>query len=85
MVSVVNTGVTKDNVLATMARNIWLETAIGDIKLTLVHIPGKDNQCADLLSRWHITSNNIEKLKRHVSNPMWCNVKADHLYLNLEI
>ena len=41
VVSVINTDVTKDNVLATMARNIWLETAIGDIKLTLVHIPGK--------------------------------------------
>ena len=85
VVSVVNTGVTKDNVLAIMARNIWLETAVGDIKFTLVHIPGKHNECADLLSRWHITSKNIEKLKKYVSTPMWCNVKAEHLFLNLEI
>ena len=85
VVSVVNTGVTKDNVLSTMAQNIWLETASSDIKLTLVHIPGKNNECADLLSRWHMVSNNIAKLSKYVYNPVWCEVKAEHLCLNLEI
>ena len=46
VVSVVNTSVTKDHILATMCRNIWLETAINDISLRLIHIPGKDNVCA---------------------------------------
>ena len=68
-----------------MARNIWLETPSRDIKLQLTHIPGKDNQCADLLSRWHLVSNKYEKLEKLVKNPMWCNISAEHLCLNLEI
>ena len=40
VVSVVNTGVTKNNGLAALARNIWLETALRDIQLKLVHVKG---------------------------------------------
>ena len=85
VVSVVNTSVTKDHILATMCRNIWLETATKDINLKLIHIPGKDNVCADLLSRWHLVSNNMQKLYQHIKCPQWCIVKASHLCLNLEI
>ena len=45
LVSVVNSGVT------TMARNIWLPTTTYNINVKLVHIPGLDNACADLLCR----------------------------------
>ena len=85
VVSVVNTSVTKDHILATMCRNIWLETAMKDINLKLIHIPGKDNGCADLLSRWHLVRNNWQKLMQYIKNPQWCNVSAKHLCLNLEI
>ena len=61
-VSVINTGATRDVMLGTMARNIWLETASKDIKLKLTHIAGKDNCCADLLSRWHLVNNRDKKL-----------------------
>ena len=35
-----------------------------DIQLTVVHIPGKENQVADLLSRWHLDKDNESKLKK---------------------
>ena len=62
VVSVVNSGVTRDGALAAMARNIWLTTASHNIKVRLVHIPGVNNECADLLSGWGITKCNFEKL-----------------------
>ena len=62
VVSVVNSGVTRDSALAAMARNIWLTTASHNIKASLVQIPGVNNECADLLFRWGITKCNFEKL-----------------------
>ena len=85
VVSVVNTDATRDYVLGTMARNIWLETASRDIKLKLNHIAGKDNGCADLLSRWHLINNRDRILANFINTPIWCKVSADHLCLNLEI
>ena len=49
VVTILNTGTPKDYMLATMARNMWLETASQDIRFQSVHIPGKLNTCADLL------------------------------------
>ena len=85
VVSVVNINVTKDHILATMCRNIWLETSMNDIILKVIHIPGKDNVCADLLSRWHFVYNNMQKLTQYIKCPQWCIVKAKYLCLNLEI
>ena len=85
VVSVVNTGVTKGNGLAALGRNIWLETALRDIHLKLVHFRGKDNKCADLLSRWHLVDHNIKKLKSIIAYPVWCNVYSTMLHINLNI
>ena len=49
VVSIYNQGYTRDKVLATIARNIWLYTAEKDIQLQVIHLPGKDNVTADLL------------------------------------
>ena len=38
VMSVINTGVTRDNGLGALVQNIWLETALRDIKLKVVHI-----------------------------------------------
>ena len=84
VVSVVNTGVTKDNGLGAIVRNIWLETAWKDIKLRLIHVKGKDNQCADLLSR-HIVNNNWQKFLAIVNQPVWCNVTSDMLNISLDL
>ena len=50
VVSILNTGKGQDSLLLAMARNVWLFAANSDIDLTLVHIPGKNNVIADLLS-----------------------------------
>ena len=85
VVSVVNTGVTRDSALAAFVRNIWLVTASHNIKLRLVHIPGIQNECADLLSRWyHIKSNEL-KFLCHVGNPVWVQVCSDHMLIDTDI
>ena len=83
--SVVNTGFTRDDGLAAIGRNIWLETASKDIHLKVVHVKGRDNECADLLSRWHLVDNNVEKLTTIIEHPVWCHVNSSSLSINLDI
>ena len=85
MVSVVNSGVTKDSVLAAMVRNIWLVSASYNIQFKLQHVQGVNNKCADLLSRWHLQKEPLKLLCNLVSNPVWIKVTADHLYVDLNI
>ena len=85
VVSVVNSGVTRDNVLAAVARNIWLATATHNIKVRLVHIPGLNNACADLLSRWGTTTCNFEKLSKYIINPVWVQVSNCHMQIDVNI
>ena len=51
VVEVLRSGRARDTVLATCARNIWLLTSLFNIQLIVNHIPGVQNQTADLLSR----------------------------------
>ena len=45
----------------------------------LVHIPGLNNSCADLLSRWGTTTCNFKKLINYIINPVWVQVsKLSH-------
>ena len=50
VVQVLGSGRTRDLTLAAIARNIQLQVATWDINLQVIHIPGKENQIADLLS-----------------------------------
>ena len=50
VVTILNSGGTRESSLAAMARNIAMITALNDIELRVVHIPGKDNVIADNLS-----------------------------------
>ena len=52
VVQVLQSGSTRDPYLAAAARNVWLLAAKHDIDITCVHISGKSNRAADLLSRW---------------------------------
>ena len=63
-VEVINSGKTRDEFLATCARKIWLLSAIFNIQLIMVHIPGKCNLIADILSRWVTTNNAQQKLEQ---------------------
>ena len=72
VVSVINTGVTKDNDLPTLECKIWLETAPREI----VHIRSKDNKFADLLSHWHLVDHNMDKLMTMIEQPVCFNVNT---------
>ena len=62
--------------------NIWLLTAIFNIQLTVTHIPGAQNEVADLLSRWQGTDTQINKLSSYIHNYQWMPVHLDHTNLN---
>ena len=49
-----HTGKTKDKVLAACARQLWVDAAIHDHTVQIVHKPGADIPLADALSRQHL-------------------------------
>ena len=71
MVFVVNSGLTRDSVLAAMTPNIWSTTATHKIKFKLFYIPEVQNAYADFLSRCGSISDNVEKLRQYVTNPVY--------------
>ena len=58
-----NTGRTKDHVLAACAREIWLVAALRGLDILLLHVPGVDLPLADALSRraFNPTSNTLAR------------------------
>ena len=85
VVSVLNTGKGVDPLLLAIARNVWLEAATHDIEVNVVHIPGKQNVVADLLSRWQIAGTNRNKLYMHIAKPKWQLVNKKHMYVDYNI
>ena len=81
VVEVLTSGRARDPILATCARNIWLLTAIFNIHLTVTHIPGVQNQVADLLSRKG-TDSQVNILFSLIPNCQWMPVHLDHIDLN---
>ena len=85
VVTVLCSGRTADPFLATCARNLWFDSDLQDIDISYVHVMGKSNVTADLLSRWHTSDENIKKLNSLVCQPLWLNVSQEHLALNCDI
>ena len=83
--AVVRSGYTRDAHLASYIRNIWLLTATYVIQLNVVHIAGKDNKVADLLSRWSDSQKNQQQLLKLVEHPIWYKVNHKHFYVNIDI
>ena len=52
VVTVINSGRTKDNFMASCIREIWLEVSKYSYQLRAVHLPGEENRVPDWLSRW---------------------------------
>ena len=75
VVSICNTGYTRDQYLASMIRNIWLLTSEYDICLQVTHIAGKQNIIAEMLSRWEGTPAQIKKICDYVAETKWYKVK----------
>ena len=85
VVSVINTGKTKDVVLGAIARNIAMEVALADINLRLIHILGKNNIVADSLSRYHISELHRNKVSSLLPQATWV-VPADiTLFIDYDI
>ena len=85
VVEVLLSGKTKDSMLATCARNIWMLTAIFNISIHIEHIPGKYNVTADLLSRFKFDQNSWDMLRTLVSDPVWIPTHMDLMCLNHNI
>ena len=86
VVSVLTTDKTRDPVMAKYTLEIsslWLSAFNIDIKV--VHIAGHLNPVADLLSRWHQTSNNFPKLQELVGPVSWVNISAELLQVDESI
>ena len=62
VVTILNSGKSKDLTLSRISRNIFMQCASHDIHLKIKHVPGKNNNIADLLSRWQVTDNPKQKL-----------------------
>ena len=85
VVEVLNQGRTKDEFLATCARNIWLLSSLFNIHIQIIHIPGKRNQVADLLSRWTMLHKPHQKLNTLLCDPVWMPAHPDLTCLNVFI
>ena len=82
VVEILKSGKTRDAFLATCARNVWLITAMFNIDIIIIHVPGVNNQVADLLSRWTITSNPQSKLMQMLPQFQWTDTHIDLTKLN---
>ena len=82
---VINSGKTKDRTLAAIARNIKFNAALANVDLHTVHIMGRNNVVADLLSRWHLTTNPYEKLFQLMPVHQWLEVPTKFLQIDWSI
>ena len=74
VVSILNSGRTKDKFLAACARTLWLIKAKYNIKVTVEHIQGVKNIYADTLSRWLHFKNVDNDTVRHLKSCAWTDI-----------
>ena len=84
-VAIVNSGFTKDEKLASIARNIWMQCALYGIEIVASHLAGIDNTVADLLSRWTGLPTQWSTLYKLIPDPCWYHVDNNNIVLNLDI
>ncbi len=63
-VAVLQTGRGQCPILLACAREVWKHTAPNNISIRVEHIPGKQNNLADLLSRAHKSTNTTKQLEQ---------------------
>ena len=83
-VLVLTNGKTGDAALAAIARNIQMQAAMDNITLKVVHVQGKENTAADILSRWGLQPD-VQKLNKIIPNPHWINVSSSYVNINWNI
>ena len=85
VVSVLNTGISRDPFLATCARTLWLIKACCNIKVKVIHIHGKDNIYADTLSRWFHFKHTTSAVVQYLKSCEWYTVDTHWLQPNFSI
>ena len=85
VVSILQSGKTRDPLLAAICRNISMETAKADIRLRTIHIPGKVNIIADSLSRFHMSPIHRNKVNQLLIGAQWVQPTPAHLSINWQI
>ena len=85
VVLILQTGKTKDPMLANITRNIFMLAASLDIFMKFTHVPGQDNRVADLLSRWDDSTKDRDMLNSLVPQANWVDVPQDAYVLNNNI
>ena len=82
VVSVLKSGRARDPYHGACARNVWYVSALCDIDLQYLHVLGKQNRAADLLSRWTNSAKDGVELSELVGDPVWIPVSTDLLDLD---
>ena len=85
VVDVLNTGRSRDSHFCAIACNILMTCANLDIEAKFVHIPGKKNVVADVLSRWRGSVDQFNKLKSVIQNPIWCQINPELFHIDYDI
>ena len=67
-VAVINSTTSKDPFMQRCLRQLWFTTALFDFEVRAPHVPGKHNQFADCLSRWHSDASTRDGFYRLCSN-----------------
>ena len=83
-VLVLTNGKTGDKVLAAIARNIQMQGAMDNVTLKVIHVQGKQNTVADILSRWGLQPD-VQKLTKIIPNPQWITVPSSYTNINWNI
>ena len=82
VVTILNSGKSRDLTLSRISRNIFTQCASHDIQLQIKHVPGKKNNIADLLSRWQVTKNAKDKLSSLLPDFKTLSVSQHHLTID---
>ena len=85
VVSILNSGRTKDSFLSACARTLWLIQAKYNIKVCVQHIQGSKNIYADTLSRWFHFQNIDNEHVAHLKECEWFKVDIDTLQPDFSI
>ena len=79
VVQVLSHGRARDPFLAACARNVCYILADADIDASFLHVMGKNNQVADLLSHWAGYPEDYRKLSTYLADPIWLPVNMQML------
>ena len=85
VVQVLQRGKTRHPFWGACTCSIWLASAENNIELTYVHIAGKQNVLADLLSRWQNTKSQNVLLKAMVKKFIWLPTSDSLLWIDSHI